>query len=701
MDSWSLFITFDNDGLSELLTHFENAKNNDELFQDEKSLHYASVLLPASWIEATFCDKIDFSQLLNGFYGWNKKKDIFDNNFISSLQDVKTYSSESKPLSDEEVDVLTDAIHQLADETPTPGSFIFQVYIFIGNGFVESPHFNLMGALKRLEVWHQCSSSFVSKLPEADVTKLCTGWYQFINFHALNSSELLAHCSSQPLWYGALNAILEKRSGEIHINNYYLYLPHGTNLSEVSDELPFLEAMRKSTENSRFMFDNQIQIVSMVTSENLPLHLISPVCFRLKYLNSKNEDIFKLAAKRKDLWFLGFLKYGIISRRQENLSSADWNSFLNEKFTQYISAPASRIYLKKHCSLLMRCNGKDGGLDVYFFRSNEVINATGLLGLLETFDKNQTFDEELIRSAAEYISPFLWCEKTSWLLEENCLNVGKSISRCKSDDFYMNGVMKPGPETNKEGLQKDSFVDMLSLFDSTGKPTGTNFQPIPMIPDRLLRNMKKEGDVKNLNYSEAEKMIGHGIEYCVDSLCAVRLDNRLLKIQKRFVPEDTINLNSYNPKPLDEPATVKKKSCNPKPAGEPVTVKRKPCNLKSTDEPVNGKKRKQAVSKSKKEKLTTQEKSAKGVDSTTDGESRSQRHMRRLRTLIAGTVQKYGSISVGHPSFQTCCDQLFSVCVPLLKSLTSSKGLNEQMKQIAKDNVAEVVKNVISESDET
>lgn len=29
-----------------------------------------------------------------------------------------------------------------------------------------------MGALKRLEVWHQCSSSFVSKLPEADVTKL-------------------------------------------------------------------------------------------------------------------------------------------------------------------------------------------------------------------------------------------------------------------------------------------------------------------------------------------------------------------------------------------------------------------------------------------------------------------------------------------------------------------------------------------------
>ena len=42
-------------------------------------------------------------------------------------------------------------------------------------------------------------------------------------------------------------------------------------------------------------------------------------------------------------------------------------------------------------------------------------------------------------------------------------------------------------------------------------------------------------------------MIDIVLRYCVDSLCAVRLDNRLLKIQKRFVPEETINLTSYKP----------------------------------------------------------------------------------------------------------------------------------------------------------
>ncbi|CAI9544766.1 unnamed protein product, partial [Staurois parvus] len=71
-------------------------------------------------------------------------------------------------------------------------------------------------------------------------------------------------------------------------------------------------------------------------------------------------------------------------------------------------------------------------------------------------------------------------------------------------------------------------------------------------------------------------------------------------------------------------------------------------------------------------------------------ESRSQKHNRMLKEVVFKVLQKHG-IQEGHPCFAACSQRLFDVSKFFLKDLKTSRGLHDEMKKAAANNVKQVI----------
>uniref|UniRef100_UPI003AAFB71C mdm2-binding protein n=1 Tax=Centroberyx gerrardi TaxID=166262 RepID=UPI003AAFB71C len=78
----------------------------------------------------------------------------------------------------------------------------------------------------------------------------------------------------------------------------------------------------------------------------------------------------------------------------------------------------------------------------------------------------------------------------------------------------------------------------------------------------------------------------------------------------------------------------------------------------------------------------TEDKSAK--------ESRSQKHHRMLKEVVAKTLKHHG-ITAEHKCFEACSQRLFEISKFYLKDLKTSRGLHEEMKKAASSNAKQVI----------
>uniref|UniRef100_A0A8C5MPP4 MDM2 binding protein n=1 Tax=Leptobrachium leishanense TaxID=445787 RepID=A0A8C5MPP4_9ANUR len=78
-------------------------------------------------------------------------------------------------------------------------------------------------------------------------------------------------------------------------------------------------------------------------------------------------------------------------------------------------------------------------------------------------------------------------------------------------------------------------------------------------------------------------------------------------------------------------------------------------------------------------------------------ESRSQKHHRMLKEVVAKTLNKYG-MDESHPCFQACSQRLFDISKFFLKDLTNSRGLLDEMKKAATSNAKQVIQWVLEKS---
>jgi len=684
METWSIYLALSSTGYENFLKYMKTYWPCPQLTGSYLDIfgkvnkNRCAIVCPPDLIESFSVEGI-----YQSYYHWDIESEL-DINKLYRGRESKDISEGIICLNEEEF--ISDCLHQLADELPSRGVFTVQVVLFPGNEDLSNISYNILSAMKRLELWNNALLHVVTDTPK---NHSCNDIKKFANFKDFNFTDLQTFQNQSYIWNGEINLMLHKRAGKFVLNHMTLHLPNQNDVvMETLKEVPLINHLLESVGNDdndfhnigdNYKVDKEIQVGLLLQNEDVPFHLIHPIKFNLCYHPKWNQvqfDIFKFAAAHhKDCWFLAFLCYDISSsNKTSKKTSRDWNTFLQADFTSQLSYNISNKVYKYHYPMLLKYSSTmSDSLDVYFFRDYRSIDSNALIELMqqaETLhvhdtskegDKVKLDKEMFISNGAGKFDVEEWYEKSTWVMHENISKVFKSISRYDSNDFYLNGVLKPGGSSThrSEGDQRahegshDTFTAILHSFDHLGQALSKSLQPVPVIPDRLLRNVKTEDDVKDLSYSNALQLIGHGIEYCVDSMSSMRLDSRLLKVQKRFVPEDTINLSKSAPKI----SVVTPKSDNP--------------GNKDNAE------------------LTSKNTARKSSDS----ETRSERNKRRLKQTVDYIVSKHGGISVNHINYKSCCDRLYKLCLPLVRKLTSSKGLGEQMKSIAKQHLNEVVRN--------
>ncbi|XP_075681894.1 mdm2-binding protein isoform X2 [Rhinoderma darwinii] len=71
-------------------------------------------------------------------------------------------------------------------------------------------------------------------------------------------------------------------------------------------------------------------------------------------------------------------------------------------------------------------------------------------------------------------------------------------------------------------------------------------------------------------------------------------------------------------------------------------------------------------------------------------ESRSQKHNRMLKEVVSKMLQKHG-VPEGHQCYTACSQRLFDISKFFLKDLQTSRGLHDEMKKAASNNVKQVI----------
>ncbi|XP_065065068.1 mdm2-binding protein-like isoform X2 [Rhopilema esculentum] len=300
--------------------------------------------------------------------------------------------------------------------------------------------------------------------------------------------------------------------------------------------------------------------------------------------------------------------------------------------------------------------------------------------------------------AAKVLSPSLWPERLAWSNQETSASalIKGSLKRFQSAEGHMK--LKGIPVSAESHYQDvtENFSQIQKLFDEFGGPANTEMKRIPLVADRLFKQLPPEDDVKNLPFSKATQFFGHGIDYCLDSHNSLKLDAKITRIQKRFISDDTsctltqiqrkgsrLKRVSKNGILSDENRQSRKKRSPQKPSKEKVQASQNKNNNTSNS--------KEKFEDDKKKVVKVKDSDVDDSTSTANKETRSQRHQRRLRIICEGTLQKYGKIDKKDPVFERCVTRLFTLCKSFLKDLKTSEGLTAEMKRIAKCNVLQVV----------
>ncbi|KFV73891.1 Mdm2-binding protein, partial [Struthio camelus australis] len=298
----------------------------------------------------------------------------------------------------------------------------------------------------------------------------------------------------------------------------------------------------------------------------------------------------------------------------------------------------------------------------------------------------------------------------------------------------------------RESLTLLDAKELLKYFTPEGLPVG-DLQPL-QIPKRenvfLLTPELTPRKLRGLPFEKATGCHYHGVEYCLDNRKALERDVGYAELQTRLIRYETqttctkeccpvpVVLSPLpSPAVLSEPGSVPDgESLQSELRTEASRLKRRSKDLdcfypkkrltksESTDSLLSqasgssGSQYSIAVTRKRSErsislasaplkqscqphKVTTKAGSASRISATEAEtskpakESRSQKHTRMLKEVVAKTLQKHG-IADDHKCFASCSQRLFEISKFYLKDLKTSRGLLDEMKKTANNNVKQV-----------
>ncbi|XP_069777046.1 mdm2-binding protein isoform X2 [Narcine bancroftii] len=354
------------------------------------------------------------------------------------------------------------------------------------------------------------------------------------------------------------------------------------------------------------------------------------------------------------------------------------------------------------------------------------------------------------------LSPSQWPERSVLQNYENLEQIrqksraGSILTSSSETLLGLKGSQRPLP------IQLDA-KELLKFFTPEGFPIA-ELQPLaiqssenkfPLTPEMTIQKLK------GLPFEKATECHYHGVEYCLDHSRALEKDIGLGKLQSRLIRYETNTTCSrehcpvvYGLSPLPSPAVLSEPGSAPdgeilqstqkyvdghgqKPRSRRVDclnsskrlAKTKSVEfLESQNSPgtsqkaaLQGDSQRLAAATSASSKQSSKQVQSpvtkpghQSVVREKSRNERTQKHKRKLKEVVAKTLEDNG-ISKNHKSFVSCSQRLFKISLfylkvkvvwfAICKDLKTSRGLHEEMKKAAKNNVQQVIDWVLEKAD--
>ncbi|NWU25851.1 MTBP protein, partial [Dyaphorophyia castanea] len=301
-------------------------------------------------------------------------------------------------------------------------------------------------------------------------------------------------------------------------------------------------------------------------------------------------------------------------------------------------------------------------------------------------------------------------------------------------------------DSQRESLTLLDAKELLKYFTPEGLPVG-DLQPL-QVPKRenpfLLTPELTPRKLRGLPFEKAAGCHYHGLEYCLDNRRALERDVGYAELQTRLIRYETQTTCTKeccpvplvlsplpSPAVLSEPGSVPDgESLQSEFKTETSRLKRRSKDLdcfypkkrltksESTDSLVAQASRSHcavAVTRQRSERSVSVSavpakqpgqaqraasragSAAEPEASKPEKESRSQKHTRMLKDVVARTLQKHG-IAEDHKCFASCSQRLFEISKFYLKDLKTSRGLLDEMKKTANSNAKQVIEWVLEKT---
>ncbi|XP_007119662.2 mdm2-binding protein [Physeter macrocephalus] len=392
--------------------------------------------------------------------------------------------------------------------------------------------------------------------------------------------------------------------------------------------------------------------------------------------------------------------------------------------------------------------------ECFFDHFDAIIPKTSLVKTDNTSNMlNDSNPVEPISSSLVETNPLEWPERH---VLQNLETFEKAKQKMRTGSLPRSSEQLLG---HKEG-PRDSVTlldakELLKFFTSDGLPIG-DLQPLQIQKGEktfVLTPELSPRKLRGLPFEKASVCHYHGIEYCLDDRKALERDGGFSELQSRLIryetqttctresfPVPTVLSPLPSPAVLSEPGSV--------PDGETLQselrtevsrVKRRSKDLNCLYPPkrlvksessdsllsqrsgstnhhhhavTSGKPRAERslsvtcpslpVLSNETPKVTTnassgQKRVHESKTSRPTKESRSQKHTRILKEVVTETLKKH-RITEAHECFTACSQRLFEISKFYLKDLKTSRGLFEEMKKTASNNVVQVIEWVLEKT---
>ncbi|XP_078542959.1 mdm2-binding protein [Lissotriton helveticus] len=299
-------------------------------------------------------------------------------------------------------------------------------------------------------------------------------------------------------------------------------------------------------------------------------------------------------------------------------------------------------------------------------------------------------------------------------------------------------------DSQRESMTQLDAKELLKYFTPQGLPSG-ELQPLQVQRGEnafLLTPELTPRKVKQLSFEKAAGSYYHGLEYCLDNRRALERDSGFVELQSRLIRYETQTTCTregapipFVLSPLPSPAVLSEPGSVPDGESVQSDVRSETLRLKRRSKDLDGPLPSKRLSKSEssdslvslasgssghhhsavssqprperslsascnlgqqpssqdyKSKCETKGNPKPEESSKQTKESRSQKHSRMLREVVSQTLKKHG-IGEDHKCFAACSQRLFEISKFYLKDLKTSRGLFDEMKKTANNNVKQVI----------